>query len=351
MKFTSRSSAWAPLCRVLGQTAFPDPLRVAVDVALAKLSEIVRLDHPTLDQVAAGNAIKDKATEIYKLAGVPLATAIGTYCSYCETALPGLTEVEHIASESQYPSFITTWNNFLLACSPCNTAKRARPTRVEAAEDPPPPPLNSQTSTDQQFSDKISSIYHWPDLIDTTFQGFPAVLYYFREGGSSWQPLFLPESVNLDEVRMTEWDLATREIRADLSADLQNVHVGVFVYDTYGPAPSTEADLVGLCGLNEPGNPDSTFDRRLFNRTRTWFTALDVLRSLRPLRDPATFNHFWPTVRSLVEASGFWSVWVRVFSQFLSPEQKNLGELLYTDPPANFFPGTNTETIQLPPIQ
>jgi len=62
----------------------------------------------------------------YKEAKKDLICRLGPYCSYCETKLDiSTSHVEHKLPKSleKYYSLRGDWDNFLLACSPCNNAK------------------------------------------------------------------------------------------------------------------------------------------------------------------------------------------------------------------------------------
>lgn len=52
-----------------------------------------------------------------------LTQVLGWYCSYCEQPIRHVPEVEHIQPKSLHPHLICHWDNFLLACKSCNTAK------------------------------------------------------------------------------------------------------------------------------------------------------------------------------------------------------------------------------------
>jgi len=45
------------------------------------------------------------------------------YCSYCERRMPTSLAVEHIAPKSHHPNLLLEWDNFLLACTNCNSVK------------------------------------------------------------------------------------------------------------------------------------------------------------------------------------------------------------------------------------
>jgi len=57
-----------------------------------------------------------------------LEVRLGTYCSYCERRLPTSLAVEHVVPKNREPSLKTTWDNFLLACTNCNSVKLDQPT-------------------------------------------------------------------------------------------------------------------------------------------------------------------------------------------------------------------------------
>ncbi|MBD9357533.1 HNH endonuclease [Methylomonas albis] len=55
-----------------------------------------------------------------------LISRIGDYCSYCESPLLA-PAVEHIQPKSKEPALEKDWNNFLLACTFCNSVKKDKP--------------------------------------------------------------------------------------------------------------------------------------------------------------------------------------------------------------------------------
>jgi uncharacterized protein (TIGR02646 family) len=52
-----------------------------------------------------------------------LTERLGAYCSYCEHPLSDLVPIEHVQPKSLYPALINEWDNLLLACYSCNSAK------------------------------------------------------------------------------------------------------------------------------------------------------------------------------------------------------------------------------------
>lgn len=59
----------------------------------------------------------------YQDAGPALQARLGDYCSYCERQIETHLAVEHIQPKSDVPALCTTWSNFLLGCSNCNSSK------------------------------------------------------------------------------------------------------------------------------------------------------------------------------------------------------------------------------------
>lgn len=87
----------------------------------------------------------------YQLARPELINRLGEYCSYCEMQLDASLAVEHVQPKSLNAELELEWDNFLLACTNCNSTKGDK--EIE---------LNQ---------------YYWPDR-DNTFRAFK-----YCEGG------------------------------------------------------------------------------------------------------------------------------------------------------------------------
>jgi hypothetical protein len=61
--------------------------------------------------------------ESYRLNMLALAERLGEYCSYCEVPLAANLAIEHVLPKSVNPNAEEDWNNFLLACTNCNSTK------------------------------------------------------------------------------------------------------------------------------------------------------------------------------------------------------------------------------------
>ncbi len=70
----------------------------------------------------------NKAYAKYQDAIRDLEACLGSYCSYCERRFDAMLAVEHVSPKSKDPAREKDWNNFLLGCVNCNSAKGAKPT-------------------------------------------------------------------------------------------------------------------------------------------------------------------------------------------------------------------------------
>lgn len=67
-----------------------------------------------------------KTVRDYKDWRFDLIDRLGHYCSYCEMPLHDSPQVEHVSPKSGAGSLLA-WDNMLLACGPCNSTKSAAP--------------------------------------------------------------------------------------------------------------------------------------------------------------------------------------------------------------------------------
>ena len=264
------------------------------------------------DIIDAGDLIEGKIETVYKLAAVPLTERLGAYCSYCETAVPGLIEVEHVAPKAEYPTFSADWDNFLIACSPCNTSKREYPTRSELRNW-----RGADLTTEASCYGDIRGTYLvWPDREPSSYRLFPSQMFCDPGDQGTWVPVHYLDASNLDNV-ITSVSLGTRTVRADLPT-LGEYDVRVVVQidpsvNSTWPKASQATRTVGLCKLNDMGKINTTYDRRVLNRTRAWFEVLKVLKSITRLQSAAAFDAAWTGLISAAESRGFFSLWVRIY--------------------------------------
>lgn len=335
-----QTAAYTALTTAFGITGNPDPLVVSVTDALDGVLQIIKLPKPTEVQKDAKKAILEKASDVWKLASGPLIAALGSFCAYCETFIPGLVEVDHVANKASFPTFALDWTNFLPSCGPCNNRKSDDPNRATvAAYKSPPPPLVS-TAPENDFNDLLLDHFHWPHTRVDTYQFFLNRLL-FQAADGTWHAVGPVNAASLTFDSITSIDVVTRDIRADVAFNGVPANVRVWV----NVSPEGQ-DLVELCHLNDFGNASDskTYDRRAFNRTLNWFRVLNLLNPLRTIA-PSQFAIFWQVVMIMAGVSGFWSSWLTILSSFADPllPGHTLGYLFwnYSVQPGTPFPGTD----------
>ncbi len=65
----------------------------------------------------------DKIYINYRQAKDDLIERLGSFCSYCEMGVKNQPDIEHVIPKSVNPDLERKWDNFLLACKPCNIIK------------------------------------------------------------------------------------------------------------------------------------------------------------------------------------------------------------------------------------
>ncbi len=112
----------------------------------------------------------------YSDAKPELLRRLGLHCSYCEeSGSPQALHVEHIYPKDPHPEKEKDWDNFLVACSSCNSYK------------------NIHQGSAQQ--NNLEARYLWPHL-DNTFSAFD----YYDDGGIEIAPNNQPTIANLAEL-------------------------------------------------------------------------------------------------------------------------------------------------------
>lgn len=253
----------------------------------------------------ACSAIQNQLPSIYTAASVPLATAWGTYCSYCGTVLPGLAEVEHTVPKKYYPTYALDWQNFLLACGPCNNYKLARPTRAIATG------WTKKTNpTEAELYNQIrTKHYYWPDLDSGAFTDMRPILQYWHATQNKWAAIPNAQAVNQNNFLLTQ-DIATRQVTARIF-DNAGVPSTLTVRCAITNNGSFDAiDMIDLCGLNDCKTPESTYDRRVFNRTVAWFTGLTAVKHYKAAFGTPHQATFEQMLKYLAMGIGFYDIWI-----------------------------------------
>jgi len=293
--------------------------------------------------------VAGRVEKIYKEAAAGLIECIGEYCSYCESRITGLLEVEHVLPKAQYPTFSTDWDNFLFACSACNIAKTDNPLRTTVLSW-----ISSKITNENQCLTAIRNRYRWPDTNADSYRAMPVELLFDQTNKGNWQSIALADAADLG-ARLVSVDVATRTARADFPAIGLN---GVRVIARVEPAvviaqlngkpviitANSATEMIAHCGLNTTKSSRVAYDRRGLSRTRAWFGAVDTLRDLDQCPTQADFNRVWRQVGKTAAAAGFFSVWVRVFSTATDKNGNPLDARFVNDFAAD-FPGTNPASL------
>jgi len=336
-----------------------DCLAVMVEIAKYNQNQLGVLTATEQAEIDAKLTCADGITnkiDVYRQATAPLMDNLGSFCSFCEIPVLSDFDVEHVAPKSQYPSYSILWENLLISCKPCNQggAKGENPTRSFVVSDW----LNDVEPTDESgYYDEIRKRHYiWPDRDQIAYRAMIPRLGF--HDGTGWQ--LIPEATSID-TRQTYYVsiMSKREVYANIfvsakakKTERKRVIVILTAEDTAGFTSSVAAtEMIDLCRLNTWRTGDSPkFDRRMVFRTKTWFTALGQLRTLRNAQanSPAEFDDAWTAMLDVASTAGFYSVWVRVFD--LGADTDPNGKLYVarfvedTDD-AGRFPNTRTSKV------
>lgn len=124
---------------------------------------------------------------------------------------------------------------------------------------------------------------------------------------------------------------------------LQQYQVEAHVTEIGGGAQAKARQVINDITLNRVKPADNKVsDRRMVKRTRTWFIALDAVRSINAIVGFAGFNppgeDLWQLIVQTAVATGYWSVWWSVLNTFVAaPYRKAFTDFLLLN---TNFPGT-----------
>jgi uncharacterized protein (TIGR02646 family) len=218
-------------------------------------------------------------SEEYQFFRKALVERLGEYCSFCEVPLGASLAVEHILSKATNPEHETNWDNFILACTNCNSIKG------------------------KQVSHTNWNAYYFPT--DTRIPRlFDKFTYYLDTDGyvkvkqAATTDLRAKETIDLTKLNRTDAD-ADKVSDRRVANRTETWHAAVVLADrlaTYYRGPAAPNDL-GVNMLKEQ------------------------------IKDAAI-------------ARGFWSVWMTVFRARTFLNDAILQDLLY-ELFVETFPGTN----------
>ncbi len=163
---------------------------------------------------------------------------IGDFCSYCENQITN-PAVEHVQPKSLNNNLTLEWNNFLLACTNCNSIKGDEPIILDQ--------------------------YYWPDIHNTF------LLFDYHQYGLITIRSVYPDSIDPEIVQRT--------------------------FD--------------LTGIGRYGSDLSDSDRRCIKRSEAFGKAKDALSYYLSKNKP--FDYI-KSITNMATSTGFWSVWMKVFS-------------------------------------
>ncbi|CAO5254029.1 HNH endonuclease [Frankia sp. AgKG'84/4] len=86
--------------------------------------ELWRRLGPRVDPALTAGA---KRLTVYRRARRGLIGRLGAFCSYCELPVVTSLATEHVLPKATFPAYGAAWDNFLLACAACNSAKGENP--------------------------------------------------------------------------------------------------------------------------------------------------------------------------------------------------------------------------------
>ena len=195
---------------------------------------------------------------------------LGNYCSYCERSFEAGLSVEHICPKSTHEDLEKKWDNFLIACTQCNSSKGHRDIKPNELKE-----------------------YVWPDTDDTYHMiDYPALKAYQAEPNN-----------DLDE--------QTKQ-RVQKTIDLVNINYSTDVYGqtTYKNKLLKRQEVVKEC-------------KRLKNN---YINAKELydLRNIAPLNLQKNIEeNFKSAIENIISAAkeyGCWSIWMKLFEEI--PEIK-----------------------------
>ncbi len=97
-----------------------EDIREKAQICVAVWRELNPLVQPALKAGA-------KRLGVYRRARRGLIGRLGAFCSYCELPVVTSLATEHVLPKATFPAYGAAWDNFLLACAACNSAKGENP--------------------------------------------------------------------------------------------------------------------------------------------------------------------------------------------------------------------------------
>ncbi len=237
--------------------------------------------------------------KVYQYARGPLIETLGQYCSYCEMRLETSLAVEHKMPKSEDSTLLAVYKNFLLACTNCNSTKSNK------VFDEVLWPDEDNTWCAFDYDDLgMVSVYNddekWTELAENTI----------KMAGLDKKPStdshLLKASDRRVQNRQGTWKKADRALKS-----LQRISERVDdLTEATISAEKEYARLNELVPSTIIGMGAKQFDLKLCNEKLTDVTG--ALSKATQIQDD-TRN----LIRDLALASGYWSVWMTVFRDYI----------------------------------
>lgn len=254
-----------------------------------------------------------------------LIQAIGAYCSYCGSPIYSHLAIEHRLPKNTFPLRAFDYNNFLLACATCNSAKGNKPNQADFK-----PPVTTDTASN--YIENIGGIhylwanYDWSTIPLPSPFPFKCTLNWlesFRNtlrfgalidlsGENELLGMFKAGTLGVDNGHYYQpcapSGMGKKKFGVQIIADPA-------VSDTLKEAVNRIIELASLNKIVKAGDSCNSVDRRIETRTRAFFTARIVKQQLTDAAAPDSAS-LLPAVieqaKQTIRATGQWLIWLSV---------------------------------------
>lgn len=296
------------------------------------LTDLRRINGKTINTRTAGEkafkkSMDKKMGKEYIKAADPLMFFLGNYCSYCETTIKQLAEVEHVKPKSTLTNLALDWDNFLLSCGPCNNAKSNKPSLTDVQA------LLNKAPTLAEYQDALDDYYIWPDKDLKTFRWIQYRLH--RVTGAGTASLAANQQTSLGHTNAL-LDPVARTVTADILNPNNNVStnrsVRVIATGTGGasakPGNAAAAQRsLDLMQINQLRGDRHSYDSRVLRKTKCWFDALNAIARIGRITaansTQQNYTDMWEQVMDTITSAGFFSTWLTVFKTYPNATQFN----------------------------
>lgn len=324
-----------------------------------------------------------------------LLNLLGPYCAYCESNEKVGLQVEHMMPKgfdegldhlTSFSSLSRAWSNFLPACGQCNSHKGNHPnkftlTRATRGVNFHKDDLVSNSIVDfnpvgnqwdRRFNDheylRLLEVGHQFPLESSSYRNVGFVLMNVSTGLPENGPISNLINVRVDRIDEINKCVVVQYLNpGNRNQVVGQAHFVLFVHTGQNGNPPAQnpviPNLPGLGTLHGAQvkvnnmvdlislNLNQGRDRRTLERTEAWFMALQSIGELQSFLQPFNGNapliqinyDIWKTnLVKAIKEKGFFTVWLKVLSQFPSPTGGLIGQDIAQNLRAQrYFPGTD----------